>query len=162
MNNAIGQGEILVTPLQMALLSARLATLGQVPDPIFVLSPAEEIRVPEPLPFARSDLEWCRNALWQVVGRGTGKLAAVEGIPVAWKTGTAQNSHGEDHAWFMCYAPADQPEVALALIIENAGGGGSQAAPVAGKWLEFYFGQSPDTVTNSDRLPAAASGGETP
>lgn len=156
MNNAIGQGEILVTPLQMALLAARLATSGQVPDPIFVLDPPEKVRLPEPLPFRASDLKWCRDALWQVVGRGTGKAAAVEGVPVAGKTGTAQNSHGEDHAWFLCFAPADDPEVAMAVIIENAGHGGSEAAPVAGAWLDAYFGQSEDTVMSSDRLDPGA------
>jgi penicillin-binding protein 2 len=160
LNNAIGQGEILVTPLQMALLSARLATAGQVPDPIFVLQPPEEPRLPEPLPFSASDLRWVREALWQVVGRGTGKAAALPDVPVAGKTGTAQNPHGEDHAWFMCFAPADDPEVAMAVIVENAGHGGSEAAPVAGLWLDAYFGQSEDTVSSSDRLPGAAAGRE--
>jgi penicillin-binding protein 2 len=162
LNNAIGQGEILVTPLQMALFTARLASFGEVPDPIFVLSPAEEIRRPEPLPFSRSDIQWCRDALWRVVGRGTGKAAAQEVIPVAGKTGTAQNPHGEDHAWFMCYAPADAPEVAMAVIIENAGHGGSEAAPVAGQWLEVYFGQSEDTILGSAGLPPVTDGGGTP
>lgn len=156
LNNAIGQGEILATPLQMALLSARLATLGRVPDPIFVLSPAEEIRRPAPLPFPKSDLEWVRSALWQVVTRGTGSAAAVDSIPVAGKTGTAQNPHGEDHAWFMCFAPVQNPEVALAIIIENAGHGGSEAAPVAGQWLDVYFSQSEDTIQSSDRRSGAA------
>lgn len=152
LNNSIGQGEILVTPLQMVLLSARLATMGQVPDPVFILSPAEEVHLPQPLPYARGDLQWCQNALWQTVARGTGNAAALDSIGVAGKTGTAQNPHGEDHAWFMCYAPADNPEIAMALIMENAGGGGSEAAPLAGLWLDVYFGQSEDTVSSSDRL----------
>lgn len=162
MNNAIGQGEILVTPLQMALFSARLATFGRVPDPIFVLSPPEEVRFPAPLPYASSDLLWCRNALWRVVGRGTGTAAAQDSVSVAGKTGTAQNPHGEDHAWFMCFAPVEQPEVSLAIIIENAGHGGSEAAPVASQWLEVYFGQSEDTVLSIDRLSLRDRGGATP
>jgi len=60
-------------------------------------------------------------------------------VTVAGKTGTAQNSHGEDHAWFMCFAPVEAPEIALAIIMENAGHGGSEAAPVARAWLEAYF-----------------------
>ena len=158
LNNAIGQGEVLVTPLQMALLAARLATAGSVPDPVFVLDPPEVVRVPPALPFTPSDLAWCRHALRQVVVRGTGQAAAVPGVPVAGKTGTAQNPHGEDHAWFICYAPADAPEVALAVIIENAGHGGSEAAPVAGAWLDAYFGQSEDTVSSSDRLGGDRAG----
>lgn len=159
LNNAIGQGEILTTPLQMALLAARLASKGQVPDPIFVLSPAEEVRRPEPLPFDDGHLEWVRSTMWQTVARGTGHAAALDHVPVAGKTGTAQNPHGEDHAWFMCFAPADDPEVALAVIMENAGQGGSEAAPVARTWLDVYFSQSMDTVRSSERLePQAAKG----
>jgi len=154
LNNAIGQGEILVTPLQMALFSARLATKGEVPDPIFVLSPAQEVSQPEPLKIESGHLEWCQSALWQVVGRGTGKYAALDSISVAGKTGTAQNQ-GEDHAWFMCYAPAENPEVALAIIVENAGHGGSEAAPVAHNWLDAYFSQSEDTISTSDRILSA-------
>jgi len=74
-----------------------------------------------------------------VVSDGTGKAARLDGVSVAGKTGTAQNPHGEDHAWFMCFAPADDPQVALVIIVENAGHGSSVAAPVAGKWLQAYF-----------------------
>jgi len=74
-----------------------------------------------------------------VVDIGTGQAAQQAGISVAGKTGTAQNPHGEDHAWFMCYAPARAPEVAVALILENAGHGGAEAAPLVGTWLRGYF-----------------------
>jgi len=70
---------------------------------------------------------------------GTGGLSKVEGIRVAGKTGTAQTSHGEDHALFICYAPAEAPEIAIAVLVENAGHGGSEAAPVAQKVLNAYF-----------------------
>lgn len=139
LNNAIGQGELLVTPLQMAVFCARLATGGTTPDPIFVIEPASPPRRPDPLPFSREHLAWVRRTLRAVVDRGTGHAGAVEGVAVAGKTGTAQNPHGEDHAWFMAYAPADAPEVAIALIVENAGGGGAQAAPLASEWLTRYF-----------------------
>jgi len=139
LNNAIGQGELLVTPLQMTLLAARLATLGKAPDPVFVIDPAPVRPPPPDLPFAREDLEWVRDALRTTVAVGTGGGAALDSVAVAGKTGTAQNSHGEDHAWFMCYAPAEAPEVALAVILENAGSGGGEAAPVAKLWLEDYF-----------------------
>jgi len=139
LNNAIGQGELLVTPIQMAVLVGRLASSGHMPDPKFVLVPPEPTERPAPLPFSEEDLSWVREVLRQTVERGTGKAAALPGIPVAGKTGTAQNPHGEDHAWFMCFAPADEPEVAIAVIVENAGHGSTEAAPIAGAWLKAYF-----------------------
>lgn len=138
LNNAIGQGEILVTPLQMALLAARIAADGQVPGPTFVLGQRPQ-EGPVDLPFRPEHMAWIRRALRQVVDAGTGGAARLAGVPVAGKTGTAQNPHGDDHAWFMCFAPSDAPEVAVAVVLENAGHGGSEAAPVAGAWLHRYF-----------------------
>ncbi len=139
LNNAIGQGELLVTPIQMALLTGRIATSGRMPDPLFVIHPRRPREEPEVLPFSERDLAWVRRAMELVVSEGTGKAAGLENIAVAGKTGTAQNPHGEDHAWFMCFAPADDPQVALAVIVENAGHGSREAAPVAGSWLRAYF-----------------------
>ncbi len=139
LNNAIGQGEILVTPLQMALLAARLAD-ERVPGPTFVRGQTPAVG-PAELPFSMAHLRWIRRALRQVVDTGTGRAAQQAGVPVAGKTGTAENVHGDNHAWFMCYAPAAAPEVAIAVIVENAGGGGAIAAPVAGAWLRSYFDQ---------------------
>ena len=124
----------------MAVLVGRLASSGRMPDPEFVLFPPEQAIQPAPLPFSEGDLSWMRGALQETVDRGTGKAAALAGIPVAGKTGTAQNPHGEDHAWFMAYAPAEDPAVAIAIIVENAGSGSSEAAPLAGKWLAAFFG----------------------
>jgi penicillin-binding protein 2 len=138
LNNAIGQGEILVTPVQMALLAARLAHDGHVPGPTFVLGQRPAVDGVD-LPYAPHHLRWIRRALRQVVDTGTGRAARLAGVPVAGKTGTAENVHGDNHAWFMCYAPANAPEVALAVILENAGGGGAEAAPLAGAWLHEYF-----------------------
>ncbi len=148
LNNAIGQGEILVTPLQMVLLTARIASSGRTPNPTFILDPALEVLPVEPLPFAEPHLKWCRDALWQVVGRGTGKAARQDSFSVAGKTGTAQNPHGEDHAWFVCFAPVEKPEVAVAILLENAGGGGSMAAPIAGQWLKAWFSSEERLMLN--------------
>jgi len=139
LNNAIGQGELLVTPLQMAVLAGRLASGGTMPDPVFVIDPAPDYPPPPPLPFSPANLRWARQALRTVVADGTGHGAGLEDVAVAGKTGTAQNPHGEDHAWFMAFAPADKPEVAIAVILENAGHGGAEAAPVVRRWLEDYF-----------------------
>jgi len=139
LNNAIGQGELLVTPIQMAMLTGRLATSGRMPDPVFVTKPHRPRKSPEPLPYRERDLVWVRRAMELVVSEGTGKAARLDSVSVAGKTGTAQNPHGEDHAWFMCFAPADDPQVAMVVIVENAGHGSSEAAPVARKWLQAYF-----------------------
>jgi len=139
LNNAIGQGEILVTPIQMALLAGRLATSGRMPDPVFVIDPQRPRERPESLPFSERDLAWVRRSMALVVSEGTGKAAGLDSVSVAGKTGTAQNSHGDDHAWFMCFAPADDPQVAVAVIVENAGHGSREAAPVVGNWLRMYF-----------------------
>ena len=139
LNISIGQGELLVTPIQMAVLAGRLATSGRMPDPVFVIDPQRPRPAPRELPFRERDLAWVRSTMGLVVSEGTGKEAGLEGIAVGGKTGTAQNPHGEDHAWFMCFAPLDDPEVAMAVIVENAGHGSSVAAPLAGQWLRGYF-----------------------
>ncbi len=72
------------------------------------------------------------KALTEVVENGTGIRAKVKGTTVAGKTGTAENPHGADHAWFIGFAPADSPEICVAVMFENAGHGSSAAAPVCG------------------------------
>jgi penicillin-binding protein 2 len=147
LNNAIGQGEILVTPLQMAMLAARIASSGRVHEPSFVRGTGDPQTAVRGLPYAEPLLIWCRSKMREVVDSGTGTAARLVGLPVAGKTGTSQNPHGEDHAWFICFAPHDDPEVAVAVIVENAGHGGSKAAPLVGNWLRAYF---------AERLPHAA------
>ncbi len=162
LNTAIGQGEILATPLQMALLAARIAADGDVPGPTFVRGQTPAVG-PVDLPFQPAHMEWIRRALHQVVDRGTGRAARRAGVPVAGKTGTAENSHGDDHAWFMCFAPMDRPEVAVAVILENAGHGGAEAAPVAGEWLRRYFElKTYDPSAASARAAAHPTPGGTP
>ena len=72
----------------------------------------------------------------RVVEEGTGTNAAIRNVKVAGKTGTAEVGNGEAHAWFICFAPADDPQVAVAVIVENGGSGGGVAAPVAKHVLE--------------------------
>jgi penicillin-binding protein 2 len=145
LNLAIGQGELLVTPIQLAVLLGEAATRGRVPKPHVV----REVRgvedfVPDRamLPrFTASEENWAavREALELVVTAGTATASRVSSVRVAGKTGTAQNPHGDDHALFACYAPADNPEVILAFVIENSGHGGSIAAPMAGHVLSRMF-----------------------
>jgi penicillin-binding protein 2 len=162
-NLAIGQGEVLVTPLQMAMMYAAIANDGNVYKPRLVskiISPMGDTTFFKPelagkLPMSTHTLEVLHQALVGVVNdpRGTAHQAAVKGFTVAGKTGTAQNPHGNDHAWFVCYAPADKPEIAVAVLVENAGHGGSIAAPVARKVLEKYFGVGQDSLLASMAKP---------
>jgi len=148
LNLAIGQGELLVTPLQMAQFYAALANGGTIYKPKILYSlvtPEGEIqREPEvagELPFKPSTIAVLDSAATDVVnGRlGTAGRARVKGIVVCGKTGTAQNPHGNEHAWFCAYAPRENPRIAIACIVENAGHGGAVAAPIVGNMIERYL-----------------------
>ena len=138
LNLCIGQGEMLVTPLQAARYTAALA-VGKLPQPHVLRDGAPH--PPTPVQISDRTLQQIRSVLLDVVEglHGTGRRARIEGIHVAGKTGTAQNSHGEDHAWFIAFAPVDSPRIALAVLAENAGHGGEVAAPIARQILETYF-----------------------
>lgn len=152
LNLAIGQGELLVTPLQMARAYAALGGDGYLDRPHLVLAHTRALGVHEERSIFRSTEPVCQPATRAILQRalrlvvdhdeGTGGLARVAGIAVAGKTGTAENPFGEDHAWFVGFAPADDPQIAVAMIVENAGHGGSVAAPLVGKFLEAYFALS--------------------
>jgi penicillin-binding protein 2 len=148
-NLSIGQGEILVTPLQMAVFLGGLATDGRITKPFLwkeavtsdgrIIPTQPEIK--GHLPFSSSTLNILKEAMIGVVNDpdGTGILAKLPDIQVAGKTGTAQNPHGEDHAWFVGYAPASDPQIVVVVLVENVGHGGTFAAPVAKKIIERYL-----------------------
>ncbi len=164
LNAAIGQGYILVTPIQLANLVAAIANGGTVYRPQLVRRVenyrgevlkefAPEVRYDAPL--SAKTLQLVIQALEGVVSekRGTGGRARLKNIRVAGKTGTAQvvrmkqdeeesedlpEKH-RDHALFTAFAPVDDPEIAVAIIVEHGGHGGSAAAPIAGQVLERYF-----------------------
>ncbi len=147
-NLAIGQGELLVTPLQMAQFAMILANRGtyyrpHLLDHTYNFAEKENSFYPvEPhyvRGISRENYDVVLEGMRRVMNGGTGWRGKVPGVEMAGKTGTAQNPHGESHAWFITFAPFDIPEVAVAVIIENGGGGGANAAPVARKFLEKYF-----------------------
>ncbi|MBN2565510.1 MAG: penicillin-binding protein 2 [Candidatus Eisenbacteria bacterium] len=150
-NLSIGQGELLETPIQAACFVSAIANGGTAYAP-HLLKRVESYagrtmgsarrKIAYELPYSPATTEFLRRAMVAVVEapNGTGKLARIRGIEVAGKTGTAQNPHGEDHAWFIAYAPASQPAIAVAVLVENAGGGGAVAAPVARKVMKAYLG----------------------
>lgn len=136
----IGQGKVLVTPLNMAMVASSIANKGDVVKPILVkeiISPEGKVEdVNETQVISRgTDIftaNEIKNVMVEVVSRGTGKNARINNTRVAGKTGTAQNPSGNDHAWFIGFAPADEPKVAIAIILEEEGSsGGVSAAPIA-------------------------------
>ncbi len=137
LNLTIGQGETSVTPVQIARYISALA-VGKLPRPHVLKSTASEST---PVQISAQTLKTIRSIMLDVVEDpyGTGKRARVKGVRVAGKTGTAQNSHGDDHAWFTALAPAHHPEIVIAVVVENAGHGGAVAAPIAARVLETYF-----------------------
>ncbi len=139
LNLAIGQGELLVTPLKLATLAMAFGGSGRWPVPRVAEGPALEWRSWD---VSDSTLEIVRQGMYRAVqgDHGSGRLAAVDGIDVGGKTGTAQNPHGEDHSLFIGFAPWEDPVVAIAVYLENAGHGGQNAAPLAGWVLGHYFG----------------------
>jgi len=138
---AFGQGEVLVTPLEMALVTAAVANGGQMMKPYvvdMVTDPGGAVmEQAEPALWARPISETTATTLTElmveVVQRGTGTAAALPGVQVAGKTGTAEVADAESHAWFVGFAPAWNPRVVVAVLVENGGSGGSVAAPIARK-----------------------------
>lgn len=146
---SIGQGEMGATPLQLANLAVIMANRGHFYTPHLVreivdepsFTPAVErhdVMVdPEHFPVIVEGMFQAVNA---PAGSGaTARLAAIPGVELCGKTGTAQNPHGEDNSVFICFAPKDNPKIAVAVYIEQGGFGASQAAPVASLLVEKYL-----------------------
>ena len=151
-NSSIGQGYVLATPLQMAMIAATVANGGRSYQPSLVYQIQEpdgtSVRRPDKI---RGDLtkmnnltpdqiEIVRKGMWRVVNdSGTGARAKVPGVTVAGKTGTAQawtDGKKDDNAWFIAFAPYDHPKLALAVIVQGGKAGGEVAAPIASKIIE--------------------------
>ncbi len=148
--SAIGQFDVRATPLQMAMVAAGVANDGMVMTPYLV---AEErapdlsaLSITEPEPLSRAVSTQVAGELQDmmvtVVANGTGASAAIPGVSVGGKTGTAQDGKRPPHVWFMAFAPAEDPQVAVAVIVENGGRlgddatGGAVAGPIAREVME--------------------------
>jgi penicillin-binding protein 2 len=168
---SIGQGYVLATPLQVAQYTAVAANGGTLMRPHLVKEVRDiggrTVRSVEPEVINRMDLrpdyvEKVRKGLEAVVNEpgGTGRRAGLPGVRVSGKTGTAQvvslqKYHGygrggrpyryQDHAWYTAYAPSENPEVVVTVLLEHSGGGGSNAGPVARKVLAAFFDKTVDT-----------------
>ena len=159
-SQGIGQGEIGVTPMQQAAYAACWANHGVWVQPhaarsIYNTRTGKWDTVAyKAHKVALSDtvIETVRNAMWGVTHEpgGTAHSAETPGphdCMIAGKTGTAQNPHGKDHAWFVCFAPFDHPKIAMCVLIENAGFGGTIAAPIARKLIKYYlYGDREDSL----------------
>jgi len=148
LNMAIGQGFVLVTPLQVARAMSAVANGGILLRPRLVravVSPeGHVVRTFSPeaqarLPVSDQALAALRRGLVAVVDRGTGQAARVEGLQVAGKTGSAETARGRPHAWFAGYAPASQPRIVVVVLVEHGYRGGVSAAPIARAILERWW-----------------------
>ncbi|HXM02187.1 MAG TPA: penicillin-binding protein 2, partial [Chthoniobacterales bacterium] len=152
-NTSIGQGYVLASPLQMAMVAATVANGGTVYRPSLIYKVQEAdgtaIRKPEKIRgdlkkdnnLSKEDIELVRRGMWRVVNDpgGTGSRAKIPGIVVAGKTGTAQfwrDGQKDNHTWFIAFAPYDNPKIALAVLVQGAKAGGQVPAPIAAKLIE--------------------------
>jgi penicillin-binding protein 2 len=144
---SIGQGEVLTVPIQMANLAAIFANKGwyydphvvrAIGDPDSVQARYRERHVVEAAPHWFDHIQEGMRRVVHEPG-GTARSARIEGITVCGKTGTAENPHGQDHAVFICFAPMEDPKVAMAVYVENSGFGGTWAAPIASLLMEQYL-----------------------
>ena len=172
---SIGQGYNLVTPLQMAVFTAAVANGGRLYRPRVVKEIRKNdgavVRKNEPevigkLPVSRENLAIVQQGMFETVHgkKGTARKIQIQGIKIAGKTGTAQvfsRKKGEkfeneklarrfqDHAWFVCYAPAKNPKIAISVIIEHGEHGSTTAAPVAGRLIREYLKDAVDGMDKS-------------
>jgi penicillin-binding protein 2 len=143
----VGQGVVSASPLQVAISIAEIANGGYWVQPHIVREIEYEDGSRELTHPAKTRVEWMRERDLEVVRKGM-RRAVLEGsgrfyanppnVPTAGKTGTAQNPRGRDHGWFVGYAPYDNPEIVVAVIIENGGFGSVSAAPIASLLIEQY------------------------
>ena len=146
---SIGQGEIGATPLQIANLCAIMANRGYYYAP-HIIKDNEQVKIDAKYKerhYTKVDsvyFEYAVEGMWKAVNAGTAAggtaaLAAIEGLDVCGKTGTAENPHGADHSVFICFAPRENPKIAVAAYIENAGFGAKWACPMASLMIEKYL-----------------------
>ncbi len=159
-NFSIGQGYLLVTPLQVACMTAALANGGTWYPPSIIRGyiinrqtvMAKRVRAPVPTPVSRESLDLVRQGLWEVVNtrNGSGRLAYLERPVVAGKTGSAMIGP-ITYGWFTGFAPYDDPALVVTVMIEGAETGGRDAAPVARRAFAAYFDVDMQSLTNLPR-----------
>lgn len=142
---SIGQGEITVTPLQLVNYSAMVANRGWYYPPHIVRALGTEKNLTDftkkkhIITISPEYVDVVRKGMEEVVEMGTARAYKMDSIPMAGKTGTADNPHGKPHSVFIGFAPLDNPKIAICVIVENAGFGSTYAAPIASLIIEKYI-----------------------
>ena len=142
---SIGQGEILVTPLQLANVAAAIGNEGYFIEPHYVKSiggASDSISFEKHvINIKKQHFKDVKIGMQNVFegAHGTARMSYIPGITVGGKTGTAENPHGKDHSIFMAFAPVENPQIAIAVVVENAGFGSTWAAPIASLMIEKYI-----------------------
>jgi penicillin-binding protein 2 len=169
----IGQDRMTATPLQMANAMAIIAGNGKYYIPHFVDSIQNETtedtvylaryrKLHRPVSIPDSLFTYIKEGMHDVTVYGTSYFIKVPGNEYCAKTGTAQNPHGKNHSWFVAFAPKDNPTIAIAVVVENAGYGATWAGPIAGFMMEKYLNDTiaadrlaeVDRISNADLIPA--------
>jgi peptidoglycan glycosyltransferase len=147
--SAIGQSGVLASPMEMALVASTIANGGVMMKPYLVdkvmTNKGSVVKEVSPESIAtvvsKENANYMKDLMRAVVTSGTGTAANINGLNVCGKTGTAENSingkQAEPHSWFIAFAPYDNPQIAISVIVENGGQGGGQAANIAGQLIKF-------------------------
>ena len=136
---SIGQGEILATPLQLANQAATLANRGYYITPHLNTELTNDPNLRHETGMDTAWFNLTAEGMHRVMTNGTGRWYNIDSLQMCGKTGTAQNPHGKDHAIFIGFAPMNNPKIAVAVVVENAGFGATWAAPVASLMMEQYL-----------------------
>lgn len=136
---SIGQGELLATPLQLANATAAIANDGYYVTPHFRKTDSLTQKIKEVKVEKRYFHDVKIGMKYMMENTNSGRVNSIPGIEIGGKTGTAQNPHGKDHALFIAFAPIDDPKIAIAVVVENAGFGASYALPIASLMIEYYL-----------------------
>jgi penicillin-binding protein 2 len=158
----IGQGELSATPLQLAKYTALIGNNGRSVQPHFVRAyidkntsevvplDFEEIK----LDINQKALDLVKEGMFKVVNEpgGTATMVKLPDIEISGKTGTAQNPHGKDHALFVAYAPSENPQIAVAVVVENVGYGSTHAAPIAREVIKTYLQKDKKEIPSEEKI----------
>lgn len=149
---SIGQGELLLTPMQMANVSAMVANRGYYYTPHFIRGSniPEAFTTKHEVGIDNKHFTTVVDGMRGVMTNGTGAYVQIPGIEICGKTGTVQNPHGENHSIFIAFAPKDNPKIAIATVVENAGYGATWAAPICTLMIEKYLNR--DSVSQRPEL----------
>ena len=155
---SIGQGEVLVTPLQLANQAACLANEGYYITPHLLHNDSVMLSKRHDTGIDRAYFQIVKEGMARVMTKGTGRHHNFPKWHICGKTGTVQNPHGKDHAIFIGFAPKDNPKIAVAVAVENVGFGATWACPVACKMINMYLTKHfPELADEPDKDPQDVS-----